>query len=620
MRRLGLASVATAAVVVILGFTSSSPSRAVAQNGDATTPPALATQPLVVAKAVTARALAAPFESSQLGLSLSNANHANQIFTLTPQWQVSLLAGNGETGSLGDGGMATNAQLDLEMDSPVERSGIAIAPDGGIFIADTRNSTLRRISPPQSSEPGVIRSVAGRWSSPQSVSLVEPLGLAVDAAGDLFIADRSADAVVELSAATGRLQLLAQVVKPTSIAVDRGGSRLFIASADTGKIVSFDTETHSLATAITSLGGSQTQGVPAGLALDGAGNLFISAANLNSIYRLDHAAGAAPAVAFSNLHSPGDIAFDSEGNLFASDQGSQRVLEFVGAGVPTGVTLTPGTFNFGDEPTGGTAPFEQFTFANNSNAAVTGISIGYQGGNTGDFQTNSTSCLTSLAANSSCTINVAFIPTASGARSSSLTVANSVTAQQASLSGTGDDFELALQPSQINTLTVAAGNSVTFNLQATNDTVFMGTVVFECPGNTPPATQCTFNPTSATFNAPSQTIPFTITFQTTSRTKVPGTEVPPVGNSPRGPLGPIPFPLVGAVAFLAALYGAVRSYRARSPAAVLALSLVAVGVLLAGCHHKGLTINGTPAGTTNMIVQGTAQNATRGVQLQLVVQ
>src|SRR5690349_12683443 len=81
------------------------------------------------------------------------------------------VAGNGDFGSLGDGGRATAAQLNLISGSSYASSGIAVGSDGTVFIADTQNSTIRRIAGPQSSEPGIIRSAAGKWAAPQNVSL-----------------------------------------------------------------------------------------------------------------------------------------------------------------------------------------------------------------------------------------------------------------------------------------------------------------------------------------------------------------------------------------------------------------------------------------------------------------
>jgi trimeric autotransporter adhesin len=328
-------------------------------------------------------------------------------------------------------------------------------------------------------------------------------------------------------------------------------------------------------------------------------------------------------VAVANrLRMPGDMVFDSDGNLYVADQGDRQILEFVALGQPANnISLAPTAFDFGREPSGGSTPVQAFTLTNNSGATLTGIGISFQGSNSGDFQQNSTSCLTTLANNSSCAINVAFTPTTTGARSAALTVMNSVATQQATVSGTGDDYELSRAPGQIQSLTVVAGNTATFNLQATNDAVFMGTVTFECPGNLPAATLCTITPSSASFTGPSQTVPFMIALQTTSRTKVPGTEVPPLRELPRTPPGALPFPVAVCLALLLSLVLIILRRRARRPVGIYAVSvLVVVAAMLGGCHHKSLTINGTPAGTTDLIVQGTAQNATRGVPIQLVVQ
>ena len=133
------------------------------------------------------------------------------------------IAGNGTAGSLGDGGAGTSAELNLKFDSPYMRSGIAVAADGTIFIADTKNATIRRIASASASEPGVIRRVAGKWGPAQNLQLVEPMGLALDRAGNLYIADHGANAVIELHDATastpGRLEILAHVAHAASVAL-----------------------------------------------------------------------------------------------------------------------------------------------------------------------------------------------------------------------------------------------------------------------------------------------------------------------------------------------------------------------------------------------------------------
>lgn len=99
---------------------------------------------------------------------------------------ISTAAGTGESGYAGDGMPAVDASL-------AGPSGLAIGPDGALYIADTFNGRIRRIDP----ETGVISTVAGdggeyRYSGHPnefSTSLSRPYGIAVDAAGNVLITD-----------------------------------------------------------------------------------------------------------------------------------------------------------------------------------------------------------------------------------------------------------------------------------------------------------------------------------------------------------------------------------------------------------------------------------------------
>ncbi len=99
---------------------------------------------------------------------------------------------------------------------------------------------------------------------------------------------------------------------------------------------------------------------------------------------------------------------------------------------PNGVTAQPSALNFGSVPTGSTSAAQTVTVANPTNtaASVSGIAI------TGDFkQTNN--CGSAIAANGSCTVSVTFGPTATGARSGTLTVNAGGVTNTVSLAGTG---------------------------------------------------------------------------------------------------------------------------------------------------------------------------------------
>ena len=100
---------------------------------------------------------------------------------------ISTVAGNGGIGYNGDGVAATAASLNYPF-------GLAVDTTGNIYIADYRNNRIRMIS-----TTGIISTVAGNGSPgysgdnhpATSAELNQPLGVAVDATGNIYIADTS---------------------------------------------------------------------------------------------------------------------------------------------------------------------------------------------------------------------------------------------------------------------------------------------------------------------------------------------------------------------------------------------------------------------------------------------
>jgi len=113
---------------------------------------------------------------------------------------ISTVAGNGTPGFSGDNGPATNAQLNL---SPLQMmpSGIALDASGNLYIADTANQRIRKVSN------GTIRTVAGNGAPGYSgdngpaanAQFANPSGVAADAEGRIYVADSS----------NGRIRVLA---------------------------------------------------------------------------------------------------------------------------------------------------------------------------------------------------------------------------------------------------------------------------------------------------------------------------------------------------------------------------------------------------------------------------
>jgi len=631
--------------------------------------------PVSVAEGVGVRALTLDARTS---VYLTAANAPDRVFALAATGPMGSLAaaaklekvaGSGENGSLGDGGSGLDAQLALKTDSLVMRSGIAVAPDGTIFIADTFNSTVRRIGGALSTEPGVIRSVAGRWAPRQNVLLAEPIGLALDRAGDLFITDHGTNTVDVLRAAssqTTELETIAQVIAPASIAVTRDGTKVFVASPETGGVFKIDVANRSIqqvagfvphAPSALADGNSNTalcgstptstrESCPSGLAVDAGSNLFVADANADGVYRVD-AATEKTTIAATGLNAPGEMAFDSDGDLYVADQGHNRILRYDGMGqsTPTLTIAAPGNANlydFGTQATGGSTATAAFALTNNSPSDVIGLVFNtFTGNNTTDFTVVSSSCTISLAAGASCSINIAFTPQATGLRTASLSVtdSNPQDSATAAVQGTGDDFQIQAASGQLLSVAVVQGKSATFNLQVVSDpndslALFSSPVTPTCPpfSTLPKYTTCTISPTIAT-PAPGTPAPFTVTFQTTFNSPPPGT----TSRAPSARLDTQPGPLhmnpltvlnlcAGTLAAVALIYRRRRnavgvpltvSLRRAVPAFVL---FILGATLVAGCKKTtNPKLVSTPTGSTTMILQATGQNAARTIQLTLSV-
>jgi hypothetical protein len=511
----------------------------------------------LVASNVSVRTLAVPPQSSETAIAsnpaalstelyLTAIDRPDQVFSyivraapnIVPANAAKLLAvpaaGVGTVGSIGDGGAASAAELDLSLNDFTMRSEVAVAPDGTLFIADTGNATIRTVAGAATSEPAIIRSVAGRWAPRQNVELIEPYGVTLDRSGNLFIADHGANAVVELFGAAspkvGQLEVLAHMVSPAAVAVTPDGSTVYASSPDTGVIVAINAQTHALRSAgitpaplfaTASVNSNSSRIIPQGLAVDGGGNLFIAydapGENSDQILRLD-AISSKLTVAARGLSAPGDISFDAQGDLFVANQGMRQILDFKAMGAPaTGVTLLPpvactsAPTVFCDQVIGGTSPTLAYELFNNNSSAISGISASFTSGNTTDFTISNSSCATSLAANSSCAYNIAFTPTAnatsacpggapSNTRCATFTVnyTGATAPLAAEASGVADDFEIACMTTSIFTcpppsngapyqITIDQGFPATFQLQIVPDDTFSGSVTLNCPTNLPSA-------------------------------------------------------------------------------------------------------------------------------------
>jgi sugar lactone lactonase YvrE len=128
----------------------------------------------------------------------------HRVRKVDPDGVITTVAGTGEWGFSGDGGPAVEAELAWPR-------GVAVAPDGSVYIADTRNDRIRRVD-----ESGTITTVAGRGGASfgakrqATEAPVDAQGVAVSGDGSVYVADGpcvqriGSDGVITTVAGTGR--------------------------------------------------------------------------------------------------------------------------------------------------------------------------------------------------------------------------------------------------------------------------------------------------------------------------------------------------------------------------------------------------------------------------------
>jgi len=498
--------------------------------------------------------------------------------------------------------------------------------------------------------------------SSSNLDLFQPAGLGIDETQTLYVADRGNHRVLALAPGAADFTFVTHVLDAAALAADTARGRLYVASPASNRIFAVDLASGN-ATPFAGTGASPDLAAaqfavpvsavsaaiasPEGLAIDGAENIFIADTGANAILRVDAKSKMLMRVSLaSDLSSPAALAMDRRGNLFVADRGNHRVVEFPGVGAPApvaAVTISPSQFDFGDEPTGGTAPAQSFTLTNNSASALafSTTDFTFTGTNPNDF-TQTNNCVPQVLAGSSCQINVTFAPQGTGARQAVLQVADAdpSSPQTAQLSGTGDDFQITVASGGSTTQNVVPGNSATFNLEITPDATFSGTVTPACPLQLPNVTlTCVVKPTTVSVTA-GQPAAFTVTIGTGGpNATATGFVAPLPRNFPRGPMRSLLLATLAAMLLMLMFGSYLRSPRARLFVRLLvrmfawnlprrrvfarfsfAVVATCAAIALAGCGGSAPSNpNETPPGIFTIDISATAQNASRAITLTVNV-
>jgi uncharacterized protein (TIGR03437 family) len=307
------------------------------------------------------------------------ADSANNRIRKVSNGVITTVAGNGTLGYSGDNGPATSAQLALP-------GGVALDSAGSLYIADTYYGLIRKVSN------GVIATVAGNGGivlgdngPATSAELEHPSGVAVDAAGTLYIADMHSNRIRKVS--NGVITTVAgngtegfsgdngpatsaQLDLPSGIAVNAAGD-LYIADLNNQRIRKVSNGV------ITTVAGNGAWGYgnggfsgdrgpattaqlynPDGVAVDSAGNLYIADLGNERIRKVSngvittvagngtgsYSGDSGPATS-AGLNGPSSVAMDSTGNLYIADASNDRIRVLIPSGPSCSASATPTAFS-----------------------------------------------------------------------------------------------------------------------------------------------------------------------------------------------------------------------------------------------------------------------------------
>ena len=299
---------------------------------------------------------------------------------------IDTVAGNGESGYSGDGGPATEATL-------YQPEGVAVDAAGNLYIADCHNHCIRKVD-----TTGIITTVAGTGEEGYSgdgglandARLAYPEDIALDSSGNLYIADRGnlrvrrmdTNGIITTVAGTGErgyggdggLATEARLNSPSGVAVDPSGN-LYLADSNNDRVRKVGT--NGIITTVAGTGVREYSGdgglatdariaYPTSVAVDPAGNLYIADFMNNRVRKVgtngiittvagtgvrEYSGDGGPATD-ARLAYPGDVALDSSGNLYIADSGNLRVRRMDTNGI---ITTVAGTGEAGYSGDGGPA-------------------------------------------------------------------------------------------------------------------------------------------------------------------------------------------------------------------------------------------------------------------------
>ena len=439
---------------------------------------------------------------------------------------VNFFAGNGTYGYTGDGGKATSAELAYTY-------GVAKDSSGVVYIADSYNCLIRKVntSGTISTFAGFVSNgsprcgYTGDGGSATGAELNTPFGVAVDSKNNVYIADYSNQVVRKVSSGTittiagiggvlgysgdGGPATNALLYQPQALAVDPAGN-VFIADTYNCRVREINAATGFINTvagtgncSFTGDGLAIANGIgyPQGIAVDANDNLFIADNNnrvrwvspngmMTTIAGTGTAgyAGDTGLATAALLYEPTGIALDTAGDILVSDYNNFRVRSistFPAVGTSTG------NLAFGLTAVGATSTPQTMVVSAFGPVTLSNITA------SANF-TEADNCPASMANGTTCTMYVYFVPTGSGNQTGNITInSNGYFNQTNSVNLTGSGTAISLTGAPLNfgnqlVKTTSAAQSVTVKNTGTSAITMNGitltdTTDYAISSNTCPA-------------------------------------------------------------------------------------------------------------------------------------
>jgi sugar lactone lactonase YvrE len=288
-------------------------------------------------------------------------NH--QVLKIDAAGNRLLIAGNQQAGFNGDG---LNAQL-IQLNQP---SGVAVDGVGNVYIADTNNNRVRKVSFASGSTIGSITTIAGTGAPgfsgenvpSNNAQLNQPTGVAVDSSGNIYIADTGNNRIRKINTAgiittvagngsntysgDGGQATSAGIVSPHGVAVGPAGS-IYITDAS-GRVRKVSSGVIITIAGNGTLGYSGDGGpatsaqlsLPWGITVDGSGYVYVSDVNEQAIRLLAPQASSVPVIQTTSL-AAGTVGTPYAQALSAAGGSAPYTWSITSGSLPPGLTFSP---------------------------------------------------------------------------------------------------------------------------------------------------------------------------------------------------------------------------------------------------------------------------------------